>query len=78
MRLGGSLIGELKRIVFRPAPAMTRAVVVARCRGPHCARRGRLGLRAYVWLCSPQQAKDPCDYGLTETVIDADSTRGAA
>ena len=22
-----------------------------------------------VWLCSPQQAKDPCDYGLTTTVI---------
>ena len=30
-----------------------------------------------VWLCSPQQAKDPCDYGLTTTVINPDSSRGA-
>jgi hypothetical protein len=28
-----------------------------------------------VWLCSPQQAKDPCDYGLTATVIKPDGTR---
>ena len=28
-----------------------------------------------VWLCSPQQAGDPCDYGLTATVIDPDGTR---
>src|SRR4051812_20848302 len=28
-----------------------------------------------VWLCSPQQAKDPCDYGLTTTVIKADDSR---
>src|SRR3954447_11422456 len=28
-----------------------------------------------VWLCSPQQAKDPCDYGLTSTVIKPDGSR---
>src|SRR3954471_16281974 len=28
-----------------------------------------------VWLCSPQQAKDPCDYGLTTTVIKPDNSR---
>jgi hypothetical protein len=28
-----------------------------------------------VWLCSPQQAKDPCDYGLTTTVIEPDNSR---
>jgi hypothetical protein len=29
-----------------------------------------------VWLCSPQQSKDPCDYGLTSTVIKPDNSRG--
>jgi hypothetical protein len=28
-----------------------------------------------VWLCSPQQAKDPCDYGLKATVIKPDGSR---
>ena len=28
-----------------------------------------------VWLCSPQQATDPCDYGLTTTVIAPDDSR---
>jgi hypothetical protein len=28
-----------------------------------------------VWLCSPQLAADPCDYGLTSTVINPDATR---
>src|SRR5947207_770851 len=28
-----------------------------------------------VWLCSPQQAADPCDYGLTATVVKTDGTR---
>jgi Protein of unknown function (DUF3089) len=28
-----------------------------------------------VWLCSPQQAKDPCDYGLKTTVIAPDESR---
>jgi hypothetical protein len=28
-----------------------------------------------VWLCSPQQANDPCDYGLTATVINPDGER---
>jgi hypothetical protein len=28
-----------------------------------------------VWLCSPSQAKDPCDYSLTSTVIQPDGKR---
>jgi hypothetical protein len=28
-----------------------------------------------VWLCSPQQTNDPCDYGLTTTVIAPDDSR---
>src|SRR5690349_2378362 len=28
-----------------------------------------------TWLCSPQQSSDPCDYGLTSTVVKPDGTR---
>jgi len=28
-----------------------------------------------TWLCSPQQSSDPCDYGLTSTVVQPDGTR---
>src|SRR4051794_1442488 len=28
-----------------------------------------------TWLCSPQQAHDPCDYGLKTTVIKPDNSR---
>jgi hypothetical protein len=30
-----------------------------------------------VWLCSPTQKSDPCDYGLASTVIAPDGTRSA-
>ena len=28
-----------------------------------------------TWLCSPQQSGDPCDYGLTSTVVQPDGSR---
>jgi hypothetical protein len=28
-----------------------------------------------TWLCTPQQSSDPCDYGLTSTVVQSDGTR---
>ena len=28
-----------------------------------------------TWLCTPQQTNDPCDYGLTSTVVKPDGTR---
>jgi hypothetical protein len=56
----------------RPGSASLLAIAVAAvlaCAGSASAKT--------VWLCSPPQANDPCDYGLTSTVINADGTRNA-
>jgi hypothetical protein len=54
----------------RPCAASLLAVAVA----AFLATAGAASAKT-VWLCSPQQAGDPCDHGLTATIVNPDGTR---
>jgi Protein of unknown function (DUF3089) len=54
----------------RPCSASLLAVVAA----AFLATAGSASAKT-TWLCSPQHSGDPCDYGLTSTVVKPDGTR---
>src|SRR3954468_5491184 len=57
----------MRRLSHALCLAVAAAALALAAAGPASAKT--------VWLCSPQQAKDPCDYGLTTTVIKPDNSR---
>jgi hypothetical protein len=56
-------------------PRLSHAVVLAAVAAFALAAAGTASAKT-VWLCSPQQSADPCDYGLTSTVIKPNDSRG--
>ena len=56
-------------------PRLSRALVLAAAVAVLALAAAGAASAKTVWLCSPQQAKDPCDYGLTTTAIAPDNSR---
>src|SRR5436305_2110745 len=57
----------MRRLSHALIPAAAVAAIALAAAGSASAKT--------VWLCSPQQSGDPCDYGLTTTVIAPDDSR---
>jgi hypothetical protein len=53
---------------------LSHALVLAAVAALALAAAGSASAKT-TWLCSPQQAKDPCDYGLKTTVVKPDDSR---